>query len=80
MLRGQPDHVLVDIGLPDLDGYEVARVLRLRLGQRLKLVALTGYGQQADRKRSADAGFDAHLVKPVTPADIVRLLATDLAE
>ena len=80
VLRGQPDHVLVDIGLPDLDGYEVARVLRLRLGQRLKLVALTGYGQQADRKRSAEAGFDAHLVKPVTPADIVRLLATDLAE
>jgi CheY-like chemotaxis protein len=66
--------------LPDLDGYEVARVLRLRLGQRLKLVALTGYGQQADRKRSAEAGFDAHLVKPVTPANIVRLLATDLAE
>ena len=73
-LRGRPDLVLIDIGLPDLDGYEVARVLRLRLGERVKLIALTGYGQQADRKRSEAAGFDAHLVKPVAPKDLLRLL------
>jgi signal transduction histidine kinase len=73
-LRGRPDVVLIDIGLPDLDGYEVARVLRLQLGERVKLVALTGYGQLADRERSTDAGFNAHLVKPVAPRDIFRLL------
>lgn len=76
VLRGQPDFVLVDIGLPDLDGYEVARTLRRRLGQGIKLVALTGYGQQADRARSSEAGFDLHLVKPVSPYDVVRLLTT----
>jgi signal transduction histidine kinase len=75
VLRSQPDHVLVDVGLPDIDGYEVARRLRLRLGNRVKLVALTGYGQPTDRRRSADAGFDAHLVKPVDPATLLRWLA-----
>jgi CheY-like chemotaxis protein len=74
VLRGRPDHVLVDIGLPDLDGYEVCRALRLRVGQAIKLVALTGYGQQVDRERSADAGFDAHVVKPVGPRELLRLL------
>jgi len=73
--RIQPDSVLVDIGLPDMDGYEVARVLRARLGGHVRLFALTGYGQQADRKRSSDAGFDSHLVKPVSPEDLVRLLS-----
>jgi CheY-like chemotaxis protein len=74
VLRGQPDHVLVDIGLPDLDGYQVCRALRLRVGQGIKLVALTGYGQQVDRERSAEAGFDAHVVKPVGPRELLRLL------
>jgi signal transduction histidine kinase len=73
-LQCRPDLVLIDIGLPDLDGYEVARALRLQVGDRVKLVALTGYGQESDRKRSASAGFDAHLVKPVAPADLVRVL------
>jgi signal transduction histidine kinase/CheY-like chemotaxis protein len=73
--RLQPDFVLVDIGLPDVDGYEVARVLRARLGERMTLVALTGYSQQVDRTRSSDAGFDAHLVKPVAPEDLLRLLS-----
>lgn len=73
-LRGRPDLVLVDIGLPDLDGYEVARVRRLRLGARVRLIALTGYGQQADRRPSEAAGFDAHLVRPVAPRDLSRLL------
>ncbi len=60
------DIVLCDLGLPGMSGYDVARAVRADGGLRhLKLVALTGYGQPEDRKRSAEAGFDAHLVKPV---------------
>ncbi len=65
-----------DIGLPDVDGYEVARTLRARLGHDVQLVALTGYGQDADRRPSAEAGFDAHLVKPVVGEDVLRLIPT----
>jgi CheY-like chemotaxis protein len=66
-----PDVALVDIGLPVMDGHELARRLREspRLA-RLRLVAVTGYGQESDRQRSREAGFDAHLVKPV---DVDRL-------
>lgn len=74
VLTDHPDLVLVDIGLPDVDGYEVARTLRARLGHDVRLVALTGYGQDADRQRSAEAGFDAHLVKPVVGQDVLRLI------
>jgi signal transduction histidine kinase/ActR/RegA family two-component response regulator len=63
---GQPDVVLVDIGLPDMDGYEVGRQIRALLGPSVQLIALTGYGQAEDRQRSHEAGFDAHLVKPVS--------------
>lgn len=63
---GRPDVVLVDIGLPDLDGYEVGRQIRVILGPSVRLIALTGYGQAEDRQRSRAAGFDAHLVKPVS--------------
>ena len=59
-----PHVVLLDIGLPGMDGYEVARRLRAR-GSKAKIVALTGYGQRDDLERSRDAGFDAHMVKPV---------------
>jgi CheY-like chemotaxis protein len=64
----KPHVVLLDIGLPEMDGYEVARKLRSldSLGT-VKLVALTGYGQAADRERAAQAGFDEYLVKPVEP-------------
>jgi len=75
-LSDQPDLVLIDIGLPDVDGYEVARRLRTRLGHDVQLVALTGYGQAADRRRSAEAGFDAHLVKPIVGEDVLRLTRT----
>jgi two-component system, sensor histidine kinase len=75
-LRTTPDVVLVDIGLPGLDGYAVARRLRAALGHRVTLVALTGYGQSEDRRRTAEAGFDAHLVKPVDPDVLTRALAT----
>ncbi len=61
-----PEIVLLDIGLPRMDGYEVAKRLRLSpLHSRTTLIALTGYGQQEDLDRAQAAGFDAHLVKPV---------------
>jgi CheY-like chemotaxis protein len=67
---------LIDIGLPGVDGYEVARRIRALGGPQPFLIALTGYGQPEDRKLAVDAGFNAHLVKPVDPADLVRVLAT----
>ncbi|HVL67480.1 MAG TPA: ATP-binding protein [Vicinamibacterales bacterium] len=72
----EPDVVLLDIGLPVLDGYEVARQLRAgRRGPLVRLIAVTGYGEEADRRRSRDAGFDAHLVKPVDLDELQRLVA-----
>ncbi|MEP6862278.1 MAG: ATP-binding protein [Deltaproteobacteria bacterium] len=73
-----PDAALLDIGLPVMDGYELARALHARL-PGLKLVALTGYGQPDDRARSSAAGFDAHLVKPVSIANLTRTLEDLLA-
>ena len=73
-LADPPDAVIVDIGLPGLDGYEVGRRLRQALGDRVRLVALTGYSQAEDRRRVSEAGFDVHLVKPVVPADILRAM------
>ena len=68
--------VLLDIGLPDMSGYEVARRLRqLPSTRHLRLIATTGYGLQADRESSALAGFDAHLVKPVDHEEVLRLIA-----
>ncbi len=70
-----PEVVLLDIGLPGLDGYELARQLREQpdFGSRV-LVALTGYGQEEDRRRSKEAGFDFHLVKPVDPETLLALI------
>lgn len=73
-----PDAAVLDIGLPVMDGYELARQLRDRL-PGVKLVALTGYGQANDRERSRAAGFHAHLVKPVMIANVTRTLADLLA-
>jgi CheY-like chemotaxis protein len=72
----QPDVVFCDIGLPDLDGREVAARLRQDPAQRgVKLVALTGWGNLKDRQLSSSAGFDAHLTKPASVDDIGRVLA-----
>ena len=71
----RPDVVLLDIGLPRRDGYEVARELRLASADRLTIIAMTGYGGDADRSRSRDAGFDLHLVKPVEPRWLLDLLS-----
>jgi PAS domain S-box-containing protein len=73
----RPDFVVLDIGLPGMDGYEVAR--RLRQIPELKdtpLIAATGYGQDADRQRSEEAGFDYHLVKPIDPEKLQMVLET----
>jgi CheY-like chemotaxis protein len=71
----RPDVVLLDIGLPGISGYDAARRIRsLPGGGRIRLVALTGWGQQEDRRKSADAGFDLHLVKPVGPEELVEAL------
>jgi two-component system CheB/CheR fusion protein len=74
--RLRPDVVLCDIGLPVMDGYEVARAIRAdpSLAQVL-LVAVTGYAGPDDRRRAADAGFDVHLAKPVPVADLEQVLA-----
>ena len=77
MAAFEPDVVLLDIGLPRLDGYEVARRIRARAGgSRRVLVAATGYGQDCDRQRSAAAGFDAHLVKPVDLDQLMMIIET----
>jgi CheY-like chemotaxis protein len=70
-----PDIVLLDIGLPGMDGYEVAVRLRgLPQTASACLIALTGYGQPADRARAREAGFDHHLTKPADPDDLLRLI------
>jgi signal transduction histidine kinase/ActR/RegA family two-component response regulator len=77
--RFQPALVLLDLGMPEMDGYEVARRLRAQpAGQAIVLVALTGWGQEEDRIRSRDAGFDHHLVKP-TDIDALQRLFADAA-
>jgi CheY-like chemotaxis protein len=64
----RPDVVILDIGLPEMNGYEVARRFRQDPGfPNLRLIALSGYGQDADRKNSSEAGFDEHLIKPAEP-------------
>jgi signal transduction histidine kinase len=71
-----PDVMLLDIGMPRLDGYEVARRLRKQPWARdLALIALTGWGQEQDRRRTAEAGFNAHLIKPVGEAELRRAIA-----
>jgi PAS domain S-box-containing protein len=71
-----PDIMLLDIGMPGMDGYEVARRVRQGKGSsRLTLVALTGWGQERDRQRAAEAGFDHHLTKPVEPLALNRIIA-----
>jgi CheY-like chemotaxis protein len=73
----RPQVVLLDIGLPLMDGYEVARRLRaLPATDKASIIALTGYGQPQDIQRSREAGFDHHLVKPVDPARLEALLAS----
>jgi len=72
----QPEIALLDIGMPDVDGYEVAKRMReTAWGQRVRLVALTGWGQEDDKRRARAAGFDHHVTKPVDPRDLDELLS-----
>ncbi len=77
ILRTRPSVALVDVGLPGLDGCGVAERVRATLdGNQVRLVAMTGYGQDTDRRRVRDAGFDAHLVKPASAHELRRLLSS----
>jgi len=71
----RPDVILLDIGLPGMDGFAVARQLRTEGLQTRLLVALTGYGEQTDKQRSQEAGFHHHMVKPVDPDALQKLIA-----
>jgi PAS domain S-box-containing protein len=70
----EADAVLIDIGLPGIDGYEVARQIRSKLRGRSRLIALSGYGQPKDRQRAFEAGFDEHVLKPVDPERLQSIL------
>jgi CheY-like chemotaxis protein len=71
-----PGVILCDVGLPDMDGYEVARMVRSDpVLSQVRLVALTGYAQPEDRRRALDAGFDDHLAKPPPPEELARVLS-----
>jgi CheY-like chemotaxis protein len=76
----RPDVVLLDIGLPMMSGYEVARQIRARQTPQPLLVAITGWSRDEDRHKSSAAGFDAHLVKPVDHEHLMKLIANGRAE
>src|SRR5262249_46987902 len=73
-LAWKPDAAVVDLGLPGLTGFEVARLLREGLGRSVPIIALTAYDDAAHRSRAAQSGFSAFLAKPADPDDVVRLL------
>jgi CheY-like chemotaxis protein len=72
----RPDLVLLDIGMPDVDGHQVARLLRREFGAELRIVAITAYGRDEDRQRTRKAGFDAHVTKPVDVPILESILST----
>ena len=77
----RPEVALIDIGLPGRDGYEIARAIRSGAdGARMKLIALTGYGQAEDQRKAAEAGFDRHLTKPVSPDLLFEVVAAVVLE
>jgi CheY-like chemotaxis protein len=74
LTRIRPDIALLDIAMPDMSGYELARQIRSRSGPAIRIVALTGFGLAEDRARAHEAGFDHHMVKPADPAFLKSLL------
>jgi CheY-like chemotaxis protein len=75
VVQDPPEIVFLDIGLPQMDGFQVAQSIRRQPGtDSIVLVAVTGYGQEADRRRSIEAGFNTHLVKPVDPNMLLTLI------
>jgi CheY-like chemotaxis protein/two-component sensor histidine kinase len=77
ILRTEPDVAIVDIGMPVLDGYGVAARVREHLGQKVRLVAMTGFGLEKDRRKVAEAGFDAHVVKPTSVETLNAVLSNE---
>ena len=73
-LQHRPEIALIDIGLPGISGYDVAKRIRSAPGGQPFLVALTGYGRTDDRRKALEAGFDAHLVKPVDPVTLATVI------
>jgi CheY-like chemotaxis protein len=72
----QPEIVLMDLGMPGMNGYEAARFIRKQSwGKQMRLIALSGWGQDEDRRKTKEAGFDEHLVKPADPSDLKRIVA-----
>jgi len=76
----QPNLVILDLAMPDLDGYETAVLIREKHGTSLPLIALSGYGQDEDKRKAIEAGFDAHLVKPVNLVALIDLVNSLLAD
>ena len=74
-----PDLVILDLAMPEMDGYETATHLRAHHGPTLPIIALSGFGQQEDRRLSAEAGFNAHMVKPVDFVSLMELLRSFLS-
>jgi CheY-like chemotaxis protein len=74
--RARPEIIFLDIGMPGLDGYELARMLRAKYGWKIGIVAVTGHVQEQDRVLSREAGFDAHVAKPVSVELIQSMLLT----
>jgi CheY-like chemotaxis protein len=74
IVESKPDMALIDIGLPGIDGYQVARQVRSRMGDRVVLVAVSGFGQPEDKRKAIEAGFDEHLTKPADVNDIENIL------
>ena len=70
----KPDVAILDIGMPRLNGYDVARKMRASMGDRLLLIAMTGWGQAEDKRQAADAGFNHHLTKPIEISSLHKLL------
>jgi CheY-like chemotaxis protein len=77
--RLRPEVGVFDIGMPDMDGYELAeRIRREAWGKKIKLIAVTGWGQEADKRRALFAGFDHHLTKPIDPDQLERLFEVSI--
>ncbi len=74
----QPEVALLDIGLPRLSGYDIARHVREKHGEKVLLVAITGWGQEDDRRKAREAGFDHHFTKPADFDVLIKLIGTEL--